>query len=285
MKSIMRINTKVEIKKKIARARVEYPALWRWFIREWRDTENGDFAWLMYAANYLFYTGGIRWAMDPFSLATRINRVPHADYASDLEPLELVLLTHAHNDHLDLNLIGAIAGLPIQWVVPEFMLDKVTGAGVPMNNIIIPVDGKSITFKGLGITPFAGQHIHGRYGVPETGYLVECSGKRWFFPGDTRVYDPGKLPDFGPVDVVFAHVWLGKACAALPTPPLLEGFCRFYLGIKAKRILLTHLEELGRDEKDLWDEWHVRMIIDKMEAISAFKEVEAYGMGRKICLG
>jgi len=280
----MRINTRKEITEKIACARVEYPALWRRLIREWRDAESGDFAWLMYAANYLLYTGGVRWALDPFSLSTRISGVPHADYAADLEPLELVLLTHAHNDHLDLNLINAIAGLPIQWVVPEFMLDKVTGAGVPMNNIVIPVDGKSIAFKGLGITSFAGQHIHGRYGVPETGYLVECGGKRWLFPGDTRIYDPGKLPDFGPVDVVFAHVWLGKACAALPTPPLLDAFCQFYLSIQTKRIFLAHLEELGRDEKDLWDERHVQMISDQIKAINASKKVKACFRGEQIHL-
>jgi len=275
----MRSNRAEELKAKIARARVEYPALWRRFIREWREAESGDSAWLMVAANYLFYTGGVRWALDPFSLSTRISGVPHADYAADLEPLQLVLLTHAHNDHLDLNLINAIAGLSIQWIVPEFMLEKVTGAGVPRKNIIAPENGNLIEFKGLGIIPFAAQHIHGRFGVPETGYLVECSGKRWLFPGDTRVYDPSKLPDFGPVDVVFAHVWLGKACANLPVPPLLEQFCQFYLSCKAKRILLTHLEELGRDEKDLWDERHARIIMQKMEVMHAFTIVEAYTMG------
>jgi L-ascorbate metabolism protein UlaG (beta-lactamase superfamily) len=275
----MRINTRIELEEKIARARVEYPALWRRFIREWREADSGDCAWLMYAANYLLYTGGVRWAMDPFSLATRIGGVPHADYAADLESLELVLLTHAHNDHLDLNLIGAIAGLPIQWIVPEFMLDKVTGAGVPMKNIIVPVNGKAIAFKRLGITPFAGQHIHERFGVPETGYLVESGGKRWLFLGDTRVYDLEKLPDFGPVDAVFAHVWLGKACADLPIPPLLDAFCQFYLSIHAKRILLTHLEELGRDEKDLWDKQHVKMITHKMEEMQAFCKTEVYFTG------
>ena len=187
----MQINTAVEIEEKIARARVEYPALWRRLIQQWHAAESGNSAWLMYAANYLFFTGGVRWAIDPFSPATRIKGIPHADYAADLDQLELVLLTHAHNDHLDLNLIRAISGLPIQWIVPEFMLEKVTGAGVPGKNILVPVNGKTIEFKGLGITPFAGQHIHGRYGVPETGYLVECAGKRWLFPGDTRVYEPG----------------------------------------------------------------------------------------------
>lgn len=275
----MRINRTVEIEENITRARAEYPALWRRLIREWRTAESGNFAWLMYAANYLFFTGGVRWAMDPFSLSTRISGIPHPDYAADLEPLELVLLTHAHNDHLDLNLVSAIAGLPTRWIVPEFMLAQVLGAGVLQENIIVPVNGRLIKFRELDITPFAGQHIHGGFGVPETGYLVECSGKRWLFPGDTRVYDPGYLPDFGSIDAVFAHVWLGKACADLPIPPLLDEFCRFYENFHAKRIILTHLDELGRDEKDLWGERHVRMIAQKIEEMHALSKVEACFMG------
>ena len=169
---------------------MEYPALWRRIINDWRKDAVGDAAWLMYAANYLFRTGGVRWAVDPFSLSTRIKDVPQPDFKTDLEKLELVLLTHAHNDHLDLNFIRAIAPLPIRWIVPRFMLEKVLSAGVPQANIIVPADNQPISFKYLTITPFAAQHIHGKSGVPETGYLVECNGKRWLFPGDTRVYDP-----------------------------------------------------------------------------------------------
>lgn len=278
----MQINTGVEIEEKIARARAEYPALWRRFIHQWREATSGNSAWLMYAANYLCYTGGVRWAMNPFSLSTRISGVPHADYAADLDQLELVLLTHIHNDHFDLNLISAIAGLPIQWIVPDFMLNQVLGAGVPRKNIVVPTNGESIAFKGLGITPFAGQHIHGRYGVPETGYLVECCGKRWLFPGNTRVYDADKLPDVGSVDAVFAHVWLGKGQAGLPISPLLEDFCQYTLSCKAKRILLTHLDELGRDEKDLWDVRHVRMIANKLEEMGAVGKAKAYFTGGMI---
>ena len=256
----MPVNTPEEIQRKIERARAEYPALWRRIIDDWRKDVDGDTAWLMYAANYLFRTGGVRWAIDPFSLSTRIKDVPEPDFKTDLDKLELVLLTHAHNDHLDLNLINDIVLLPIHWIVPRFMLEKVLSAGVPQNNIIVAAVNQPISYKHLTITPFAAQHIHGKSGVPETGYLVECSSKRWLFPGDTRVYDPINIIPFAPVDVVFAHVWLGKACAALEIPPLLEEFCAYFLACRPQRIVLTHLDELGRDEKDLWDERHAALI-------------------------
>lgn len=281
-KSIMPINTKSDIQEKITRAREEYPSLWRQFIQDWRSNRDADHAWLMYSANYLFHTSGVRWALDPFSLSTRIKGFAEPDFAADLAPLELVALTHAHNDHLDLNLIRSVAHLPILWVVPGFMLDKILAAGVSIKNIIVPVNGLPIQFRGLTLTPFSGQHIHGHFGLPETGYLAECGSRRWLFPGDTRVYDPAGLPKFGPVDAVFAHVWLGKACADLLSPPLLAEFCRFYRACEPKRILLTHLNELGRGEKDLWDERHVELIRQELRMQHFYSEIEAYFPGTKI---
>jgi hypothetical protein len=97
-------------------------------------------------------------------------------------------------------------------------------------------------------------------GVPAMGYLIEFNGKRWLFPGDTRTFDPGQLPSFGPVDGLFAHMWLGRGCALLEEPPLLEEFCRFIVDLLPKRVILTHLSEFGRDANDIWDISHVQKI-------------------------
>ena len=278
----MPINTALDIQRKITRARAEYPALWRSIIDDWRRDSDGDAGWLMYAANYLFRTGGVRWAIDPFSLSTRIKDVPQPDFKTDLDKLELVLLTHAHNDHLDLNLIRAIAPLPIRWIVPGFMLEKVLSVGVPQANIIVPADNQPISFKHLTITPFAAQHIHGKSGISETGFLVEGSGKRWLFPGDTRVYDPVNIIPFAPVNTVFAHVWLGKACAAMEVPPLLEEFCSYFLACSPHRILLTHLDELGREEKELWDERHAGLVTAALRGQQYQDPVEPFFCGEKV---
>jgi L-ascorbate metabolism protein UlaG (beta-lactamase superfamily) len=280
----MPINTPEDIQRKITRARAEYPALWRRIIDDWHVDANGDTAWLTYAANYLFRTGGVRWAIDPFSLSTRIKDVGEPDFESDLGKLELVLLTHAHNDHLDLNLIHAIASLPIRWVVPRFMLEKVLSVGVPQANIIVPANNQPISYKHLTITPFAAQHIRGNSGVPETGYLVACGAKRWIFPGDTRVYDPANIIPFAPVDAVFAHVWLGKACAAMDIPPLVEEFCHYFTACRPHRIILTHLDELGRDEKELWDERHVILIKAALAKQPFTGQIESGDCGGRISL-
>ncbi len=116
------------------------------------------------------------------------------------------------------------------------------------------------------------------------GYLVEQGGKRWLFPGDTRTYDPTGLPDFGPVDVLFAHLWLGRGSAMHPHPPLLEYFCRFCLALQPRRVILTHLEEWGRQASDFWDGGHARQVILALKKQAPFLSVEAAKTGEQILL-
>ena len=75
---------------------------------------------------------------------------------------------------------------------------------------------------------------------------------------------PANIIPFASVDAVFAHVWLGKACAAMEVPPLLEEFCSYFLACNPHRIVLTHLDELGRDEKELWDERHAGLVTSSL---------------------
>lgn len=117
----------------------EYPSLWQKIIDEWQTNSTEDAAWLTYSANYLFHTCNVRWALDPYFLLHRIHLSHSCDLSEDLAKLELVVLSHAHNDHFDVQLIHALRDLPIRWVIPEFMLDlAVERAGLRSDSIIIP---------------------------------------------------------------------------------------------------------------------------------------------------
>jgi hypothetical protein len=238
-----------------------YPAILDKLIAEWNSPDPEDRAWLLYSANYLFRTQGVRWAMDLLALNSRLPQAPVMDVACDLKDLDFVLLTHCHGDHLDLDLLRALRHLPIRWVIPEAILPLVQREiGLPAKQILVPKAQQTIELHGLRITPFDGLHRKaapdypdGQSGVPATGYLVEMGGKRWLLPGDTRTYDPAGLPDLGPVDVLFAHLWLGRGVALQPHLPLLELFCRFCLALQPQCVILAHLEEWGRQVSDLWD--------------------------------
>jgi hypothetical protein len=256
-----------------AEASVRYPVLWSKMIVEWNQPDPQDRVWLMYSANYLFRTHHVRWAIDPLTLNGRIKDSPKVDVARDLKGISFVLLTHGHKDHLDLDLLCAMRHLPITWVVPEFILSKVVRqAGLPRENIVIPSPLNPIELNGVQILPFNGLHREATSdgnlrGVPAMGYLIECNGRRWLFPGDTRSYDASQLPTFGPVDALFAHLWLGRGSALRDEPPLLEAFCRFFLGLAPHRLILTHLNEYGRDANDYWDESHARCVSSKFKQI------------------
>ncbi len=263
----------------------EYPLLWKKMIEEWMSDSDGDSLWVTYSANYLLNTGHYRWAIDPYSLFTRVGGGEQPNFASDLAELKLVVLTHAHNDHFDLNLIKAIQHLDIQWVIPSFMLDKVKlTTDIKNSKIIVPKPGKVINLERLKLTPFEGLHFRGDSGVEEMGYLVEFGGKRWLFPGDTRSYIFEKLPDFGKLDGVIAHLWLGKAEAMKETPSLLMDFCSFFTKFQTSQIVVAHLQEYDREKEDFWDLHHFQMVKTRIHQITPDVKLSAAILGESIHL-
>jgi L-ascorbate metabolism protein UlaG (beta-lactamase superfamily) len=215
-----------------------YPALWSKMIAEWNSPGPEDRIWLMYSANYLFRTNNVRWAIDPLTIGARIKAAPRVNVTCDLSNLSFVLLTHSHKDHLDIDLVSALRHLPIKWVVPKWMLSSLMKeAGLLRENIIVPVPLKAIELDGIRIIPFNGLHREitsdqTSKTVPALAYLIACNNKRWLFPGDTRTYDAAQLLDFGFVDHLFAHLWLGHSSALMEEPPLTDAFCRFCLDLK-----------------------------------------------------
>ncbi len=269
----------------VEKAAKEYPYLWERVIDEWRTGNNEDAAWLTYSANYLFRTTGIHWALDPYFLLHRIG-IPHTyDLSQDLSKLELVVLSHAHNDHFDLKLIHALRDLPIHWVVPEFMLElAVNQAGLHRDRIIIPQPGSQFTFKGLSFTPFNGLHFNEGHGISEIGYLVEFNRRRWLFPGDVRRYDISVFPRFGELDGVFAHLWLGKGCALQENPPLLDEFHTFFSRLNPTRLVITHMQEIGREKEELWDLHHYTQVLHLFQQNKNSIELQPALTGQKIIL-
>ncbi len=262
----------------------DYPAIWERIITEWKTSQEDRF-WLTYSANYLLNTAGIKWAIDPFSLFTRIGGGEQPAFSDGLNVMQLVVFTHSHSDHLDLNLIAALRNLPILWVIPEFLLAKIKAVvDLPSKKIILPQPGKPLRIDNLTLTPFEGLHIHGEHGVPAMGYLAEFSNKRWLFPGDTRTYDFSKLPDFGELDGVVGHLWLGKAEALEHRPSKLDNFCQFFSQFPTKKLIITHLREFGREPNELWDLQHFQLVRMHIHAIKLELSVTAALMGEFVDL-
>ena len=274
-----------EIQRDLEKAMDGYPRLWTRVTRAWRDQGDGNFAWLTYAANYLFSFKGFRWALDPFSLSYRVGGVPVPDYRQDLTGISLIVLTHAHNDHLDMSLVKALADTPVQWVIPHYVLEKIeTELKLPRERVIVPRAGEEIEFGPLRLLPFESLHMNGAHGVPETGYLVTFDEQRWLFPGDIRNYQFDHLPAVGRLDGVVAHLWLGKARAMEEIPPLLNAFCDFFGSFDTRRLVITHLNEFGRDEREMWRESHFELVREEILRRNPALQVEKAVMGDRIII-
>jgi L-ascorbate metabolism protein UlaG (beta-lactamase superfamily) len=269
-----------------------YPSIWNRLIAEWNSSGSQDLGWLMYSANYLFRTRGVRWAIDPLMLSSRLPQAPQMNVAADLQALDFVLLTHAHKDHLDLSLLRELRHLPIRWVIPETILPLVQKqAGLPDQQIIVPRPLEAINLDCLRIIPFNGLHWEysaeypdGRRGMPATGYLIEMENNRWLFPGDTRHYDASGVPIHGPFNILFAHLWLGRRGALQAHPKYLNDFCRFCLAFQPQRIVLTHLEEWGRQAPDFWTVEHADQVIKILKTQMPSLPVEIARCGDRIIL-
>jgi hypothetical protein len=269
-----------------------YPQMMTDLISEWRSPGAEDKVWLLYSANYLFRTGNIRWAMDPLTLRRRVPEAPEIDLAQSFDALDFVVLTHRHADHLDFNLIKSLRHLSIRWVIPDYILPQVQSeAGLPAEQIVTPHPLQPIDIHGIHLLPFVGLHWEAapsengpQHGVPEMGYLVEFNKKRWLFPGDTRDFKTELLPSFGSVDGLFAHLWLGRGCALMEEPPLLDAFCQFCVDLQPKQVVLTHLEELGREADDYWDGRHSEKVMSHCRQFAQQVSISAAYMGESVSL-
>ena len=263
----------------------DYPEQYARMITEW-SCPGPDMVWCMYSANYLFRVGSTRFAIDPMTPLVRVGGSPPQTIKTDLAPLQLVAITHDHSDHLSWELLNSIAESVELWIIPEWLDAFFTNAiPDPHGSVRFVSAGDVIEFGDVRITVFAGNHWEdqtnaktgqvSQKGLPSLAYLIEGSGKRWLFPGDTRSFNSTNRIPFGPVDLVVAHVFLGRLEYPGDIPPLQKQFCNFFAGYKTNRLILTHLYEVGRDTKDIWTGSHATSIQETINQLAPSIQVAA----------
>ena len=131
--------------------------------------------------------------VDPYSRLTDYNKMPDAD---------LILITHEHGDHLDLEAIEAIRKSTTIVVGNPSVASKVQGA-LSMKNgeekrvmdlVIDAVPAYNVVHKRDNGEPF---HPPGR----DNGYIITFGEKRVYIAGDTE--NIKEMENLGPVDIAF----------------------------------------------------------------------------------
>lgn len=142
-------------------------------------------------ATILLQIGGRRFLTDPNfdpALSRILRRVAAPGITLDrLPPIDAVLVTHAHADHLSLTSLRAIqGGMPI--IAPPSVQRWLVRLGFRQAVAVAP--GQRIEIGGIALTAGAAQHIGARYGVDRwtadsNMYLLDTGERSCFFAGDT----------------------------------------------------------------------------------------------------
>jgi len=154
-----------------------------------------------------------RWTIyiDPY-LSDFVERVTRAHgepivrrYPSLVDPAavrnaDLVLVTHDHEDHLDLDTLPIVAGASPQarFVLPGRSARILAETGIARERILVPPAGETIApLPGLTLSaiPAAHEELEQEPGLGHRffGYVLDAQGVRVYHSGDTLVY-PG-LPE------------------------------------------------------------------------------------------
>ncbi|HTR76511.1 MAG TPA: MBL fold metallo-hydrolase [Gemmatimonadaceae bacterium] len=116
-----------------------------------------------------------------------------------LPPLDVILLSHNHYDHLDKAAVGTLAHAhpSATWIVPLGLGAHISAWGAPD---IVELDWWAGTVvHGLRVTAtparhFSGRSLRDRNKTLWCGFAIEAEGRRAYFAGDTAYH-----PDFGEI--------------------------------------------------------------------------------------
>jgi L-ascorbate metabolism protein UlaG (beta-lactamase superfamily) len=146
----------------------------------------------------------------PVSWAVKRFQPPAIDLES-LPPIDAIIISHDHYDHLDMNTIKHFIATDTKFFVPLGVAAHLNRWGIP-NNRITELDWwDSIAMQGLEFICMPAQHFSGRIGLFHNqtslwaSWMVRSSDHSVYFSGDSGYADHYRMigERYGPFDLVF----------------------------------------------------------------------------------
>ena len=188
-----------------------------------------------------------------------------------LPKLDMILVSHAHADHLSISTLSDIeykfpgAKLVFPEGAEEFMpgydfdfIRMKTGNSSKKNYV-----GETKDFNGLKITTVYALHFGGRYGIDSylwnmpgcTGYIVEYKGTTVFYAGDTAYEENGfkKIGEKFDIDLALIPIGPCRDCEELTNFNHVTSFgaLKMFDDLKADKMLPVHFGALSyRNDPD-----------------------------------
>lgn len=164
--------------------------------------------WWLYQAGFVLKSeAGTTVAVDPYlsDAVLRSYNQPRAVEIpiapSDL-PVDAVLATHPHEDHLDPDSIEAFAAHPhLTFIGPASVAKVLQSRGVPAERITVVAADRPAAIADIGIRAVFARHMYAAEPTPDAiGFLLDVSGVHVYHAGDTE-YDSRILAETKGVDV------------------------------------------------------------------------------------
>jgi len=153
--------------------------------------------------------GGLRVLTDPV-LGLRVGplrRVVPPPPVPLHSAVDLVLVSHAHHDHLDLPSLRRLGG-STALVVPPGLRAFLSARG--FGGVAELAPGEALQVGGLTVTATPAAHDGRRLFGPSSqavGYVLEGEGRRVYFAGDTDLFPQMRDIGAGGLDVALIPVW------------------------------------------------------------------------------
>lgn len=171
-------------------------------------TPAGSLTWVGHATAVID-VGGHRVLTDPL-LRRRVAHLRRR--AGTVDPsvmagVDLVIVSHAHMDHLHLPSLRLIApDVPV--VVPRGAARLLRRTGRRRIVEVVAGDRIDVGVARIEVTPAvhpAGRGPHSRIDADPVGYVVEVAGHRTYFAGDTDLFD--EMAELGSIDLALLPIW------------------------------------------------------------------------------
>ncbi len=153
----------------------------------------------------LLELAGTRVLTDPLLRDRLFHIVRYAPPAGPVGPVDAVLISHQHRDHLDLPSLTQVH--PPRVIAPKGAGRYLARTGAAVDEVL---PGEVRTVGEISVTAVHADHDGrrspaDRSAAPALGYVVDDGSTRIYFAGDTGEFD--RMEDVGPVDVALLPVW------------------------------------------------------------------------------
>lgn len=253
---------------------------WNRIFREYKRKDNC--VWLAGPTAYVFSLEGQKFAVDLQIRREQERKKVKGCLLEQLSELSFVLITHQHDDHMCIPLMQELANTNIKWYIPYgTRADLIEKSKLKEENIIWVKAGDVWKVGKIQIRAFETPHTKpGEKIFLQCGYEITTPGGKILIPGDVRDYDYTGYPDFGDVDMCFAHLWAGNnALDEESYMPILKEFVRFHAELQAKQYFLCHLYEIGRSSTYMWHDGHAAIAKDLLSGMLPNSKIVVPGLG------